>query len=100
MGTNGLIRTSVLSIIMSTKLHAIKRSKMIFRGANDLVDIFLHDELHKKIISISHLILLLINNPANIYSFKGNNRNIRKRCEICSTETPELLTLNIFHTSF
>ena len=25
--------------------------------------------------------------PANIYLFKVNNRNIRKRCEICSTLT-------------
>ena len=31
-------------------------------------------------------------NPANIYLFKVNNRNTRKRCEICSTltiKTPE-----------
>ena len=30
--------------------------------------------------------------PANIYLFKANNRNTRKRCEICSkltTKTPE-----------
>ena len=50
--------------------------------------------------------------PANIYLFKVNNRNPRKRCEICSQlkrKTPErrrrcsgvlLLTLNIFHTFF
>ena len=54
-----------------------------------------------------------LNFPANIYSFKVNNRNTRKRCEICSkltTKTPErrqwrcsgvfLLTLNIFLTFF
>ena len=50
---------------------------------------------------------------ANIFLFKVNNRNTRKRCEICSKltiKTPErrdvtgvvlvflLLTLNIFHT--
>ena len=48
---------------------------------------------------------------ANIYSFKFNNRSIRKRCEICSKLTIKhqnnvndavlvflLLTLNIFHT--
>ena len=32
------------------------------------------------------------NNPANIYLFKVNNRNTRKRCEICSKltiKTPE-----------
>ena len=44
--------------------------------------------------------------PANIYLFKINNRNTRKRCEICSKLTiksPERrhwLTLNIFHTFF
>ena len=51
--------------------------------------------------------------PANIYLFKLNNRNTRKRCEICSKltiKTPDdvidvvlvflLLTLNIFHTFF
>ena len=39
--------------------------------------------------------------PANIYLFKVDNRNTRKRCEICSKLTikiPEWLTLNIFHT--
>ena len=53
--------------------------------------------------------------PANMYFFKVNNKNIRKRCEICSKltkkknkkKTPErhqrhrsgvfLLTLNMFH---
>ena len=33
-----------------------------------------------------------LNFPANIYLFKVNNRNTRKRCEICSkltTKTPE-----------
>ena len=32
------------------------------------------------------------NNPANIYFFKGNNRNNRKRCEICpklTIKTPD-----------
>ena len=51
--------------------------------------------------------------PTNIYLFKVSNRNIRKRCEICSELTikiPErrqwrrsdvlLLNLNIFHTFF
>ena len=52
--------------------------------------------------------------PANIYLFKINNRNIRKRCEICSKLTikpPErhhwrnsvfffLSTLNKFHNFF
>ena len=42
-------------------------------------------------------------NPASIYLLKVNNRNIRKRCEICSKLTikrlvSSLLTLNIFHT--
>ena len=32
---------------------------------------------------------------ANMYLFKVNNRNPKKRCEICSE-----LTLNIFHTFF
>ena len=36
--------------------------------------------------------------PVNIYLFKFNNRNTRKRCEICSKSL--LLTLNIFHTFF
>ena len=48
------------------------------------------------------------NEPANIYLFKFNNENTRKRCEIRSNliiKTPErqiysLLTLNIFHTVF
>ena len=47
-------------------------------------------------------------NPANIYLFKANNRNTRKRCEICSKLTIKtseqlvflLLTLNVFHTCF
>ena len=51
--------------------------------------------------------------PANIYMLKVNNRNTRKRCEICSDltiKTPDnvsdvvlvflLLNLNIFHTFF
>ena len=50
----------------------------------------------------------LSNDPANIYLFKLNNKNTRKRCEIRSNliiKTPErqiylLLTLNIFHTVF
>ena len=33
--------------------------------------------------------------PANIYLFEVNNRNTRKRCEICSKLT---ITLNIFDT--
>ena len=35
---------------------------------------------------------LTIMTPANIYLFKVNNRNPRKRCQICSeltTKTPE-----------
>ena len=28
-----------------------------------------------------------VQNPANIYLFKANNRNARKRCEICSKLT-------------
>ena len=34
----------------------------------------------------------MIKHPANIYLFKVNNRNTRKRCEICSRltiKTPE-----------
>ena len=51
--------------------------------------------------------------PANIYVLKVNNRNTRKRCEICSKltiKTPEnvidvvllflLLTWNMFRTFF
>ena len=43
--------------------------------------------------------------PADIYLFKGNNRNIRKKCEICPKLIDVvlaflLLTLNIFHTIF
>ena len=41
-------------------------------------------------------------NPANIYLFKVNNRNTRKRCEVCSklaVKTPERLALNtLFRT--
>ena len=52
-------------------------------------------------------------NPINIYLFKFNNRNTRRRCDICSKltiKTPErrpwrrfgvlLLILNKFHTFF
>ena len=50
----------------------------------------------------------LLQDPANIYLFKVNNSNIRKRCEICSKKTIKidvvlvflLLTLNIFHIFF
>ena len=53
-------------------------------------------------------VLLQRKNPANINLFKFNNRNTRKRCEICSKlaiKTPELrewtyFILNIFHTFF
>ena len=52
--------------------------------------------------------------PGNIYLFKVNNRNTKKRCEICSKLTIKkhqndvndvvpvflLLTWNIFHTYF
>ena len=41
--------------------------------------------------------------PGNIYLFKVNNRNIRKKCEICSKLTMKndvVLTLNICHTFF
>ena len=37
------------------------------------------------------LYLLVINNPANIYFFKVNNRNTRKRCEIFSSLTIQTL---------
>ena len=50
---------------------------------------------------------VLRSSPANIYLFKVNDRNTRKRCEISSKLTIEipddvvlllsLLTLNIFH---
>ena len=36
--------------------------------------------------------------PANIYLLKGNNRNTRKRCEICSSLT--MKTLDTSLTSF
>ena len=51
-------------------------------------------------------------NPANMLLLKVNNRNTRKRCEVCPklVKTPErrhsvvlvflLLTLNTFHTFF
>ena len=47
--------------------------------------------------------------PVDIYKFKANSTNTRKRCEICSKLTIKangvvlvslLLTLNIFHTLF
>ena len=48
--------------------------------------------------------------PANIYLFKVNNRNTRKRCKIFKVNNKNtkttvvlvflLLTLNIFHTFF
>ena len=39
-----------------------------------------------------HFKQLVLYNPANIYLFKVDNRNARKRCEICSNvtiKTPE-----------
>ena len=44
-------------------------------------------------------ILTQLRNPINIYLFKVNNRNTRKKYEICS-HLHTLLTLNIFHTFF
>ena len=65
-----------------------------------------------ELISWLHLLTkdCLTSNPANMYLFKVNNRNTRKKCEICSNlaiKTPDavvlvffLLTFNIFHTFF
>ena len=42
------------------------------------------------------------NNPGNIYSFKVTNRNIRKRCELCSKlniKTPVVFTVNFEYIS-
>ena len=44
------------------------------------------------------------NNPANIYLFKINNRNTRKRCQICSNLTIitlvlSFITLNMYLTA-
>ena len=44
-------------------------------------------------------------NPANIYSFKDNKRNTRKRCKICSNltiKTPERsgVFINLEHISY
>ena len=36
------------------------------------------------------------NNPANIYFFKVNNKNTRKRCEICSNLTIKLGNISLF----
>ena len=41
--------------------------------------------------------------PANIYLFKVNNRNTRKRCEICSKltiKTPERRRFGVFFANF
>ena len=49
--------------------------------------------IHPSILKTTFLnVLLLTKNPANIYLLKVNNRNNRKRCEICSEltiKTPE-----------
>ena len=47
------------------------------------------------------------NNPANMHLFRVNNKNTKKRCELCSKLTIKnvnhvvvvflLLTLNVFH---
>ena len=37
--------------------------------------------------------------PANIYFFEVNNRNIRKRCKICSKLTITIFTVNFEHIS-
>ena len=57
----------------------------------------LHGKINSKNISLSFLY------QAGNYMFKVNNRNTRKRCEICSKLTIKivvslLLTSNIFHT--
>ena len=46
--------------------------------------------------------IILRNYPANIYLFKVNNRNSRKRCEICSKltiKTPGVFIVNFKHIS-
>ena len=46
--------------------------------------------------------IILRNYPANIYLFKVNNRNNRKRCEICSKltiKTPGVFIVNFKHIS-
>ena len=66
---------------------------------------------NKMTLSVSRNKMYVIWHEAGIYLFKVNNRNIRTRCEICSTLTIKtlaigvvlvslLLTLNIFHTLF
>ena len=45
-----------------------------------------------KLIEANEVFSLLNTFPANIYLFKGNNRNTRKSCKICSKltiKTPE-----------
>ena len=62
--------------------------------------------LHLSVIAVV-CYLLTVWDPANIYLFKLNSRNSRKRCEMCpelTINTAEsrsgvlLSTLNIFHT--
>ena len=38
--------------------------------------------------------------PANIYLFKINNRNTRKRCKTCSKLTINVLIVNFEHISY
>ena len=45
----------------------------------------------------------IVINPANIYSFKDNKRNTRKRCKICSNltiKTPERRRSDAFIVNF
>ena len=47
----------------------------------------LHDCIIKNGTFITTFSLDSLSNPDNIYLFKVNNRNTRKRCEICSRLT-------------
>ena len=50
--------------------------------------IFAHESLIKYFVLNSNL--------PNIYLFKANNRNIRKRCEICSITTLDVILVLFF----
>ena len=87
------IKNIFMIIFLKTKLPYWKTASWrLLRRHYNIGDIFLHRCLSRFFPDIA----------ANIHLFKFNNKNIRKRCEICSKVTTKTLslTLNIFPTVF
>ena len=76
-------RTTSYPSFSSVTLHLW--AEWIYHSHIQNFDLLMPQNLFQKL-GISHYISLCIF-PANIYLLKGNNRNTRKRCEICSKLT-------------